>query len=215
MSDLLRIYEPSECGKDGYPLAWHKCPECEGRGGGYNGEEGTEWECEACLRSGSVKGLVRVESAHRCVRCHHPYYGSEGEWSSCDEHCHHRGPVRLSYTAEDGSPVVAHEHRLATEAGVVVGYGKRVEAQWRVLTVHHLTGVKADLRWWNLAALCQRCHLEIQGRVRMEQVYPHEHSPWFKPYAAGYYAASYLAEDLTREQTEERLDELLALELAA
>lgn len=190
--DLLRVYEPGECGPDGYPITWHK------------GEP-------------SVKDLVREEAGHRCIRCQHPFVVGEtpGEWSPCDRRCHHRGPARLSYTADDGSEVLNHPHLLATEAGVVVGYGKRVDAHWRVLTVHHLTGVKADLRWWNLAALCQRDHLEIQGRVDMAQVYPHEHSTWFKPYAAGYYAATYLGEDLTREQTIERLDELLALEFVA
>jgi len=192
VSDLLRIYEPGECGADGYPFAWHK------------GEPG-------------VKDLVRELAGHRCVRCLHPFVVGEtpGEWSPCDKRCNHRGPARLSYTANDGSWVELEPHRLATEAGVVVGYGKLVEAQWRVLTVHHLNGDKRDLRWFNLAALDQRCHLEIQGRVRMDQVFPFEHSPWFKPYAAGFYAATYLHEDLTREQTEDRLDELLALELVA
>jgi hypothetical protein len=91
-------------------------------------------------------------------------------------------------------------------------------SEWRILTVHHLRlghDAKRDLRWWNLAALCQRCHLQIQGKVQMERVWPHEHSEWFKPYAAGWYAWSYLGLELTREQTAERLDELLALELAA
>lgn len=190
MSDLLRIYGSEECGSDGYPFVWHK------------GEP-------------AVKDLVRELSGHRCVRCGHPFVVGEtpGEWSVCDFNCNHLGPVRLSYTAEDGSRVEHRPHVLAMEAGVVVGYGKLVEAHWRVLTVHHLTGVKTDLRWWNLAALYQRCHLEIQGRVRMEQVYPYQHSEWFKPYAAGYYAATYLGEDLTREETMARLDELLALEL--
>jgi hypothetical protein len=188
MSDF-RVYEPGECGKDGYPFAWHK------------GEP-------------SVKDLVRELAGHRCVRCLHPYEKGKhgkGEWSLCDEQCMHRAPIRwhdpslgrVVWLSEDHTPL----------AGVGVEHGYVVEAQWRILTVHHLTGAKADLRWWNLAALCQRCHLQIQGRVRMEQVYPHEHSDWFKPYAAGYYAVTYLGEDLTREQTEERLDELLALEL--
>jgi hypothetical protein len=195
MTNLFRIYEPSECGADGYPIVWHKRDR----------------------RRSGVKSLVRVQAGDRCVRCQHPFIVGQtpGEWSPCDGRCNHRGPARLSYTASDGTWVELEPHQLATSAGVVVGYGKLVEAHWRVLTVHHLNGVKADLRWWNLAALCQRCHLEIQGRVRMEQVYPHEHSPWFKPYAAGYYAATYLGEDLTREQTEDRLDELLSLELAA
>lgn len=179
----FRIYEPSECGADGYPFVWHK------------GEP-------------AVKDLVRELAGHRCVRCQHPFVVGEtpGEWSPCDAGCghRHRGPLRVEGIGEveDSTPLMW------------LSDGLKVEAQWRVLTVHHLTGVKADLRWWNLAALCQRCHLEIQGRVRMEQVYPHEHSEWFKPYAAGYYAATYLGEDLTREQTLARLDDLLALEAA-
>ena len=60
---------------------------------------------------------------------------------------------------------------------------------WRVLTVHHLDGDKANCQWFNLAALCQRCHLTIQGKVVMERVWAFEHSPWFVPYVAGYYAA--------------------------
>lgn len=83
---------------------------------------------------------------------------------------------------------------------------------WRILTVHHLDGDKANCRWWNLAALCQRCHLSIQGRVVMDQPFVFEHSPWFKPYVAGFYAWKYLHEDLTREQVEDRINELLALE---
>ena len=88
-----------------------------------------------------------------------------------------------------------------------------VEAHWRILTVHHLTGAKADCRWWNLAALCQRCHLEIQGRVCMERPYALTHSAWFCPHAAGWYAWHYLGEELSREETLTRLDELLSLEL--
>jgi 5-methylcytosine-specific restriction endonuclease McrA len=58
----------------------------------------------------------------------------------------------------------------------------------RMLTVHHLDGNKANLAWWNLAALCQVCHLRIQGKVIMSRVWMFEHSEWFKPYIAGYYA---------------------------
>lgn len=80
MTDLLRIYEPSELGPDGYPEVWHK------------GEP-------------PVKDLVREQAGHRCVRCHHPFVVGEtpGEWSPCDERCHHKGPARLSYTATDGT----------------------------------------------------------------------------------------------------------------
>lgn len=56
------------------------------------------------------------------------------------------------------------------------------------LTVHHLDIDPSNCAWWNLAALCQRCHLHIQGKVVMEQPYLFGHSEWFKPYVGGYYA---------------------------
>ena len=58
-----------------------------------------------------------------------------------------------------------------------------------VLTVHHLDGNKANCEDWNLAALCQRCHLAIQARVKMDQFFFDEILPvaeWFKPHLAGY-----------------------------
>ena len=57
------------------------------------------------------------------------------------------------------------------------------------LTVHHLDGNKANCADWNLAALCQRCHLRIQGRVKMHQLFFDEVltvSEWFKPHLKGY-----------------------------
>lgn len=51
-----------------------------------------------------------------------------------------------------------------------------------VLTVHHLDGNKSNCADWNLAALCQRCHLHIQSKVRMDQAFMFDHSEWFKPY---------------------------------
>lgn len=61
-----------------------------------------------------------------------------------------------------------------------------------VLTVHHLDGNKENCADWNLAALCQRCHLKIQGRVKMDQLFFLEVldvSPWFKPHLEGYLAS--------------------------
>jgi hypothetical protein len=80
---------------------------------------------------------------------------------------------------------------------------------WRILTVHHLDGDKANCRWWNLVALCQRCHLTIQGKVKMDQAYLYPHSEWFRPYVAGYYAFCVLGEDLTRAEVRVRMYELL------
>ena len=39
-----------------------------------------------------------------------------------------------------------------------------------VLTVHHLDGDKWNLLPWNLAALCQRCHSDVQWTIDFYQV---------------------------------------------
>lgn len=55
------------------------------------------------------------------------------------------------------------------------------------LTVHHLDNDKSNLARWNLAALCQRCHLHIQGKVFLPQFYMFELRPWIVPHVMGYY----------------------------
>lgn len=54
------------------------------------------------------------------------------------------------------------------------------------LTVHHLDMEPSNCREWNLAALCQRCHLQIQGRVDFHQFYMFEHTAWMKPHVEGF-----------------------------
>jgi 5-methylcytosine-specific restriction endonuclease McrA len=54
----------------------------------------------------------------------------------------------------------------------------------RVLTVHHLDGNKSEWHLWNLAALCQVCHLVIQGRVAFHQLWPWPHTPWMARHVA-------------------------------
>ena len=76
-----------------------------------------------------------------------------------------------------------HVHEVAT------GY---------VLTVHHLDGNKSNCADWNLAALCQRCHLRIQGRVKMDQMFFSEIldvSDWFRPHLEGYLTAQRQAQN--------------------
>jgi hypothetical protein len=55
-----------------------------------------------------------------------------------------------------------------------------------VLTVHHLDGDKWNLQHWNLAALCQRCHLRVQSRVKFYQDWPFNHSPWMAKHVNDY-----------------------------
>ena len=62
------------------------------------------------------------------------------------------------------------------------------------LTVHHLTNDKQQpfSDRWAFAVLCQRCHLKIQHRVKMDQLFFDEIlsvSEWFKPHIAGYLKA--------------------------
>jgi hypothetical protein len=203
MSELLRRYEPAECGTDGYPFAWRE---------GVPLAEATS--PRDVLR---IPDLVRLAAGHRCVRCQHPYRTKQSnpEWSPCDAACRHGGEVRWQFTATGKSFVDLKAIPGEVAELLADGTIRDVQARYRVLTVHHLTGEKADCRWWNLAALCQRCHLYVQGRVKMHQVYPFEHTPWFRPYAAGYYAATILGEDLDRPTVERRQDELLALEAVA
>ena len=78
----------------------------------------------------------------------------------------------------------------------------------RVLTVHHLDNDRSNCRWWNIPALCQRCHLSIQARVVMERPWLFEHSDWFRPYAAGYYAHTAGFRD-DRNYVLEHIEELL------
>lgn len=85
-------------------------------------------------------------------------------------------------------------------------------ATGHTLTVHHLDGDKANNAWWNTPALCQRCHLSIQGRVIMARPWLYEHSDWFKPYVGGYFAWFYLGLDLSREQVEAKLDYYASLQ---
>ena len=85
------------------------------------------------------------------------------------------------------------------------------DSKMRILTVHHLTGQKDDNRWWNLLALCQSCHLTIQGRVIPERPWLFAHSEWFIPYVCGFYAQYYGGKYITRGEAMETPDRWLAL----
>ncbi len=196
MNALLRQYERWECLGDGYPEAWHRSTAYGSYPAGHS------------LANPAIKNLIRGQAGHRCLRCGHPYPPGvaethpRGEWTPCDIGCSHGGPTRR---LEDGVWV---EY---PEAGMD-GHVSPVEANYRILTVHHLDEDKANCRWWNLLAACQRCHLSLQRRVVMGRPYHYEHKDYFKPYAAGFYAWKYLQEELSREETMARLAELLILE---
>ena len=267
-SPLLRVYEPAECGDDGYPFYWHRAPlwapGAEELLPGLRDRPGLGLLPVAA----GVKDLIRELAGDRCVRCGHPYVKqSSGVWveepidetlvgsklvnqgrlfddlppeipeqaglatgdrlgktkrvlySPCDERCDHGGPVALLFRNDDGTGAPTWG---AVQMEAVAGDPKRnagalsrnggLHAAWRILTVHHLNGVKHDLRWGNLVSLCQRCHLHIQGKVVMEQPFMGEHTSWFRPHAAWWYAHKYEGRSITRAEALERMDELLAYE---
>ncbi len=160
-----------------------------------------------------INARVCEEAGHRCIRCGHPYRkGShgKGEWTPCDPRCTHKGPI----AAFDLGAI--EPRRLAPQvAGCLAAAGVNVFAEWRILTVHHMDGDKANCEWWNLLALCQRCHLTIQGKLIPNTPYFLEHSEWAKVYIAGFYAKKYEGRLITREEATARLDELLAKERLA
>lgn len=122
---------------------------------------------------------------------------------------------RQSGTYPDAWPEIARAVKEAADWTCIRCGHLHDPAIGYTLTVHHLDNNKSNCAWWNLTALCQRCHLSIQGRVDMDRPWVmQEHTPWFRPYVAAFYAWKYLGEELTREETEARLDELLALERA-
>ena len=89
------------------------------------------------------------------------------------------------------------------------GHAHDVQAGY-MLTVHHLDLSPANCAWWNLAALCQRCHLQIQHKVVMERPWMLPHTEWFKPFCAGFYAAQN-GRPTDYEYVLAHLDELIAL----
>lgn len=153
---------------------------------------------------------VREEAGHRCIRCGHPFETGKhgkGEWTPCDRKCTHHGPVAVQYK---GQVIPVDSSQIAR----LVNAGCAILAQWRILTVHHFDGDKSNDAWWNTLALCQRCHLTIQGRIDPYIPFFFEHSAWAKPYIAGFYAWKYEGKMITREEAIERMDELLAYEKA-
>lgn len=164
---------------------------------------------------------VRAETGHRCIRCGHPFRvgRDDPQWSPCDQGCNHGGPfgARLTVPIHDNCHprfITEFERRQIIDANSNIYCGP-ILAQWRVLTVHHLDGDKSNCRWWNLLALCQRCHLQIQGSVNPEIPYFLEHSEWFRPYVAGFYAWKYEGKEITRGEAMADISRLLSLERLA
>ncbi len=153
----------------------------------------------------------KIDAGFRCVRCGHP----NGMWlpegndldlvgRALQMRLGLMGPMRL-YHVEGGAWL---RHHLMPCDGYCT-HDPEI-SEHRILTVHHLDGVKENLAWWNLMPACQRCHLTIQGKVQMDQGYQLPHSEWFLSYVAGFYA-QVLEEQPSREEVEADLVRYLIL----
>lgn len=142
-----------------------------------------------------LAAAVKAAAGNRCVRCGHP----NGDRVM-------RGPAE---PVLEGRGVMYRYTNLLQECTEHCTHA--TDGKLRVLTVHHLDGDKANSRWWNLLALCQVCHLQIQARVIPERPYLFEHTAWFKPYVAGFYAWYHGGREISRAEAEAELDRWLAL----
>lgn len=101
---------------------------------------------------------IKEQASWRCERCGHP---AEGPWKTV--------------------PAYSRRGRQSCDAQCTHPQNDKQ----RMLTVDHLDGNKSNCADYNLAVLCQVCHLQIQGKVRMEQSYAFEHTPWMQPHVDG------------------------------
>jgi 5-methylcytosine-specific restriction endonuclease McrA len=147
----------------------------------HRGEYPPDWQ--------AIKDRVRAEAGGRCIRCGHP-----------------QGDRIISPNARN----VASEYRVLSVMCTAHCTHPR-DGKPRILTVHHLDGNKSNCKWWNLLALCQVCHLTIQGRVIPERAWLFHHSPWFVPFVCGFYASHYAQIEITREQADAEPARYLAL----
>lgn len=140
-----------------------------------------------------IASAVKAEAGNRCIRCGHP----NGDRAV-------RNPLPKGVQPGPCWNPVEYYFKPCDERCT-----HPRDYKTRVLTVHHLDMNPANCAWWNLAALCQVCHLQVQAKVIMERAYMFSHSEWFKPYVAGYYAHQH-GEPETRPAVMAHLDRLLA-----
>lgn len=95
-----------------------------------------------------VSAGVKEAAGNRCIRCGHPAGDTMRRRTAFDEQVNHEDAAIVK-TLMPCDTRCTHPR----------------DGKMRALTVHHLDGDKANMRWWNLLALCQFCHLSVQARV--------------------------------------------------
>jgi hypothetical protein len=109
-----------------------------------------------------VSRAAKCRAAWRCERCGHP-----DDPAACRDAGVRRGRLPCD------------EHCTHREDG-----------KQRVLTVHHLNGDKSCCEPFNLAVLCQVCHLSVQARIVFDRPYLLPHTPWMARHVEAFKRAS-------------------------
>ena len=111
----------------------------------------------------------RVKRLHgfRCERCSHPHV------PRLDDH-----HIRDLWLRDWATETRVYRAVVVADSACDDQCRHIGDCKQRTLTVHHLDGDKANCRLWNLAALCQQCHLQIQAKVCWDQTYFGEHIEW-------------------------------------
>lgn len=117
----------------------------------------------------------------RCERCHHPHVPRRPERIIYDL-WNHDWEVTASVVwarAPRTTLAFAWPWRRVRQNTKCDGFCTHAgDSKHRILTTHHLDGDKSNWRLWNLAALCQVCHLQVQAKICWDQTYLGEHSIW-------------------------------------
>jgi 5-methylcytosine-specific restriction endonuclease McrA len=160
----------------------------------------------------ALHNAVRADAGNRCIRCGHP----QGDRQVITD-----DRLRVAKLKADYPNAVVHSHtwdatdedgwRVVLQVACDDACTHVRDGKLRILTVHHLDGHKANNAWWNLLALCQACHLTIQGKVIPERPYLWPHTKWFKPYVCGFYAHYYGKQAITRAEADATPERWLAM----
>lgn len=104
-----------------------------------------------------IATATKEAAGSRCVRCGHP---ADKGWK---------------VAIPPGEPSPCGDHCTHSK-----------DDKQRILTVHHLDMTPSNCAWWNLAPLCQVCHLAVQTRYHLHQYYMLRPPVWLRPYVRGW-----------------------------
>ncbi len=125
----------------------------------------------------AIARRIKKAAGNRCERCHHP---DEPPWKAGYKYVDRWNRLRGEH-----DPADKHYLFERSPCDDLCTHPQTDPPKQRMLTVHHLDLDKSNCADWNLAALCQGCHLSVQGRVDMHRDFDFEHTAWMVPHVQG------------------------------